>query len=132
MGSFRRDILIVLAIMAVSFTLILLFGPKSRITFFDLRVLNDTNRTVTVQPCWDLDCIDFHGLAPAVLRPGRSFHSTGHFPTDVGHLITLGIRKPGGKPGEFSSCLAKATAPGQQKGLVRVSSAQACFTAHEP
>ncbi len=43
--------------------LILLWrAGRSTISFFDLRVVNDTHRTVTIQPCWDLDCLDTHGL----------------------------------------------------------------------
>jgi hypothetical protein len=132
LGSLRRDFAIVLAATGVIVALILLFGPKSKISFLDLRVVNDTHRTVTIQPCWDLDCLDFRGLQPSVIQAGRSVHVTGHYATDVGHEIVVGIRKPGGKPWQFSSCMVTGTAAGQPKDVIRVSKAQPCFTGTQP
>jgi hypothetical protein len=123
---------IVLGVSALIVSLILLFGPNSKITFLDLRVVNDTHRTVTIQPCWDLDCLDIRGLQSSVIPPGRSVHVTGHYATDVPHEIAVGIRKPGGKPWQFSSCMITGTAAHQPKDLIRVSKAQPCVTGTEP
>ena len=132
MRKLRRDFLISGAITVSAFALIVLLGPSSKITFVDLLVVNDTGRTVTIQPCWDLDCLHIHGLSASVLRPGGTFHSAGNFPTDIGQQIVFGIRKPGGKPWQFSSCIVTVTAAGQQTGRVLVSNAQPCFTGTTP
>ena len=121
-----------LAVFVPIFLVIVLWRPTSRITWFDLRIVNNTSRTVTVQPCWDVDCLDIHGLQASTLRPGGSVHSSGHFATDAGHVIVTGIRKPGGDPRRFSSCIVTTSAPGQQTGLALVSHARPCFTGTEP
>jgi len=128
----RKELLIAAAVFVPIVAVILLWRPSSKITFFDLRIVNDTHRTVTVHPCWDLDCLDINGLPASVLRPGASVDSAGNFTTDVGHEIVVGIRKPGGKPWQFSACMMIATAPGQPTGVVRVSKARPCFTGTEP
>lgn len=128
----RRELLVALAVFVPVFAVVLLWRPTSHVTFFDLKILNDTPRTVTVHPCWDLDCLDTHGLPESVLPPGGSVQSNGHFPIDTGHEIVVGIRKPGGKPWQFSSCMVTLAAPAQKAGVVRVSHARPCFTAHEP
>ena len=113
--------------MVVAVAVVFLFQPTSKISFFDLRVVNDTQRSVTIQPCWDLVCLDTHGLPDAVIAPGRSVQEGGHFPTDRGGAIVVAIRKPGGKPWEFSSCLISSFAAHQDTGVVRVSHARQCF-----
>jgi hypothetical protein len=132
-SKFRKELLIGLAVFVPIFAVVLLWRPGQKISFLDLRIVNDTQRTVTVQPCWDADCLDIHGLHAAVLRPGRSVHATNQWPTDVGQgLIVVGIRKPSGNPRTFSACIVTASAPGQKTGLVRVSHARPCLTGTEP
>ena len=115
------------AVLVLIFAVVFLLQPETKISFFDLKVVNDTHRTVTIQPCWDLVCLDTHGLPPAVIAPGSSVHSGGNFPTDQGAEIVVAIRKPGGKPWEFSSCLITGFAAHQDTGVVRVSHARKCF-----
>ncbi len=115
------------AILVPIFVVVLLLQPETKISFFDLKVVNDTHRSVTIQPCWDLVCLDTKGLPASVIAPGSSVHSAGHFPTDRGGEVVVAIRKPGGKPWEFSSCLITAFAPQQDTGVVRVSHARKCF-----
>ena len=129
--SLRKELLIVGTILAVILTVILLWHPTRRITFFDLRIVNDTQRTVRVHPCWDINCINITGLPESTLRPGQSVHSSGNFATDVGNEIVVGIRKPGGKVWQFSSCMMITAPAGRQAGTVRVSKARPCFTGPE-
>src|SRR5947209_1545304 len=113
--------LVFAAVFVPIFAVILIWRPSAKVTFFDLKIVNDTHRTVTVHPCWDIDCHDVVGLPASVLRPGRSVHSAGNFPTDSGHEIVVGIHKPGAEVNVFSSCIVTASAPGQKTGVVRVS-----------
>jgi hypothetical protein len=124
--------LIGLAVFVPIFAVIVFWRPTSHITFLDLHIVNDTHETVTVQPCWDLDCLDIHGLRAEVLRPGGSVLATNQWPTDVGGEIATGIRKPGSNPRKFYGCIYTGAAPGQQTAIARVSHAHACFTSHEP
>ena len=127
MGSFRREILIALAVFVPIFVLVVVFRPVSKISFLNLRVVNDTHQSVRIQPCWDLVCLDTHGLPGAVIAAGRSVQEGGHFPTDRGGEVVVAIRKPGGKTWEFSSCMFKRFAPEQDTGVVRVSHARKCL-----
>jgi hypothetical protein len=129
--KFRKEAVIFAAVFIPIIAVIVLWRPTSKIGFVDVRIVNDTHRTVTIQPCWDLNCLDIRGLQPHVVRPGRSVDVTGEYTSDVGHEIAIGIRKRGGKPWQFSSCVVTGTAAGQRIGLVRVSKAQPCFTGTE-
>jgi hypothetical protein len=128
----RKELLIGLAVFVPIVAVILLWRPSAKISFLNLRILNDTHRTVTVQPCWDFDCLNINGLPASLLRPGGSVHSSGHFASNAGHEIVVGIRKPGGNPRKFSSCMMIGIAAGQTTGLVRVSRGRPCFTGTEP
>lgn len=103
-------------------------GDSTQIHFLDLRVVNDTRRTVTVQPCWDFYCLDTLGLSAHVLKPGRSVHERDEFSTDIGKKIVVAIRKPGGKRWQFSACMITTFAPGQPSAVVRVSDARPCVS----
>ncbi len=127
MSPLKKELLVAGCVLVPIVAVILLWRPSSKITFFNLRIVNDTQRSVTVQPCWDLTCLDVKGLSASELRPGRAVRSYGHFPTDSGHEIVVGIQKEGGKPWQFSSCMFITTAPGEQTGTVRVSKAKACL-----
>jgi hypothetical protein len=125
--SIKKELSIVSAILLAIVAVILIWQPQSKISFFDLKIINDTNKTVTLQPCWDLVCLDTHGLPSHVLAPGHSVVDGGHFPTDRGGGVVVAIVKPGGKPGQFSSCLITGFAPNQNTGTIRVSHARKCY-----
>ncbi len=132
MSKLQKEALIFAAVFVPIFAVIVIWRPTSKISLLDLRVVNNTHQTVAVQPCWDVDCLDIHGLRAAVLRPGGSFHDSNQWPTDVGHEIALGIRAPGGNRRKFSACIVTFSQAGVKTGLARVSQAHPCFTSHEP
>ena len=123
--SFLASVAIVAAIFGVIFATRGFVGQKT--AYFDLKVMNDTQRKVTVEQCWDLSCIDTHGLRPSVLPPGHFVHENREYLNDIGRLINVGIRKPGGNPFDFESCMYITFEAGQKTGLVRVSQALPCF-----
>ena len=128
--SFLTSLAIVAAIFGVIFATRGFVGQKT--AYFDLKDMNDTQRKVTVEQCWDLSCIDTHGLRPSVLPPGRSVHENREYLNDIGPLINVDIRKPGGNPFAFASCMYISFNSGQKTGLVRVSQARPCFTGTLP
>jgi hypothetical protein len=101
------------------------------IGWFHVRVVNDTRRPVTIQPCWDPDCLNFRGLPAAVIRPGAARTEPPAWPNDAGQQIVLAIHKPGGKPWQFAGCLVTSYVQGQTTGTVRVSQMRPCFTGTE-
>lgn len=96
--------------------------------FFDLRVVNDTHRTATIRPCWDLDCLNMHGMPITVLRPGRSHHEDEWWANDTGLRVSVAVLKPGGR--RIVGCLITSYAQGQPSGVVRLSQERPCF--HSP
>jgi hypothetical protein len=130
----RRDLLIVAVAIATAFALGLFINNRmggGTTSFLDLRVLNDTHRTVTVRSCWDLDCYNTRGFRPIVIGPGRSGHQAGEFAIDRGQELALAIGKPDAKSQRFSLCLTTWIAAGQKTGLVRISQAQPCLNVQE-
>jgi hypothetical protein len=123
--AFGVTLAIVLAILLLIFEL--RGCQTTRIEFLDLRVVNDTSHTVQIQPCWDLDCIDTHGLPSSVLRPGSSTQESGFWPNDVGGEAVVAVQRPGARPWQFHGCLIVVTAPGQKTGVVRVSQRRPCL-----
>lgn len=103
----------------------------TQIEFFDLRVVNDTHRTVQIQPCWDVDCRDTHSLPAKILRPRKAAHAGGKWSNDIGQEIVVAVRQPGAKPWQFEGCLVTQFSAGQKRGDVRVSRLRPCFTGPE-
>ncbi len=101
------------------------------IGYVDLRVVNNTPRTVQIQPCWDLDCLNTAGLRARILRPRESVHVGGQWPNDVDQKIVVAIQRPGAKPWQFEGCLVTLFRSGQKWGDVRVSHLRPCFTGPE-
>ena len=93
---------------------------------FDPRIVNDTKQTVQVQPCWDPQCLDTHGMPAAVLHPGASTVVADRWPNDIGGVIVIDVQKPGAKRWQIGTCIVGFYAPGQKAGTVRVSKHQAC------
>ena len=103
----------------------------TQIGFFDLRVVNDTHRTVQIQPCWDVDCHDTHGLRAKILRPGKAVFVRGDWANDIGQRIVVAVQRPGAKSWQFEGCLVTLFSARQKGGDVRVSQQRPCFTGPE-
>ncbi len=91
--------------------------------FFDLRVVNDTHRTVKIQPCWDTYCLDMSKLPVTALPPGASHHEASWWPNDSGDQVSVAVRSPGRRG---FLCLTTTYGPGQPSGVVRVSRRAPC------
>ena len=90
--------------------------------FMSVRVVNDTTRTVKVQPCWDAACFDILGVKERTLRPGASwriprFEWVNNFP----ELIVLGVLKPYAEPMHFNGCLLAFFPPRTDEAVFHVS-----------
>lgn len=129
MKPLTRDLAISLGTVIVLVSVILVFGRSCQsgvLGSLELRVVNDTARTVQIQPCWDVQCLDTHGLPPAVLRPRASKDET-WLPNVGGGVVVVGVQRPGAKPWQIAGCLISTYAPGQKLGTVRLSQQRACF-----
>ena len=98
--------------------------------FFDLRVVNNTHRTVRIRPCWDVNCLDMSGMRVAVLRPGDTQDEGSLWTNDAGEEVSVAVLGPVGKQ-HIIGCLITSFKPGQPKGLVRMSQERPCISGPE-
>ena len=115
-----------MAIVGIAVVLGWAFGPSKAIGFMRLKVINDTQRAVTVQPCWDANCLQTRGLRPTVVHPGEGKKIAGKFVDDMGHLISVGILKPGKGYREIDGCVVRWFDPHTKVGVLRLSQRGAC------
>jgi hypothetical protein len=123
-GGLGRSALISLTLVAIGALLMIELGPANAIGFFPVRVINDTKRTLKIQPCWDLDCLDSIGLAtttipphhtPIVGGPKWQWENTGW------QQITVAVLKPTDDPlPPFDRCVVSLFPPKTRVGIIRV------------
>jgi hypothetical protein len=132
-----RSILVALGVSAVLCTgfLLAVYGAKNwhdqRIGFMRLEVVNDTQRAVKVQPCWDLDCYDTIGLHSSTLRPGDSRRVAGQWANNRPQRISVAILSPHATEMDYDGCVISSFPPGTKKGIVHVSRMGDCPTGPE-
>ena len=129
-SGLHKTLFVCVVLIAAMAGLILAFGPNHSIGFMRLKVVNDTQRTVTIQPCWDRACLDHGGLQPVVVPPGGMPHVAGKkFPNDVPEALVVAIVRPGGQDfPPFAGCVMDTFPPGTKVAVFRVSEARVCFT----
>ena len=117
-----------MAVVAVAAVLMWEFGPANSIRFMRMRIVNDTQRTVKVQPCWDIDCIDIHSLSSSILRPGDVVRggSLWEWEDDLGHVISVAVLKPSAEAFQFDGCVVRVFEPHTKVGVFRVSQLTTC------
>jgi hypothetical protein len=122
-----RTSLICAVLVAAGTGMIFAFGPNHAILFTHSKVVNDTNRTLTVQPCWDAACFDRRRLSPVVVPPGGTPRVAGRFANDVPQSIVVAILRPG-QPDypPFASCVIGHFPPGTKVAVLRLSQSQQC------
>ena len=123
-GSLVRSGSIALVLVAIGAVLMFKFGPNNSRGIMRLRVVNDTERTLKIQPCWDLDCVDRIGLTPTIIPPH-------HHPMVGGKYwqwentywlnITVAVLKPNETAyPPYAHCVVTLIAPKQEVGVIRV------------
>jgi len=117
-----RSASISIVLVAIAAVLIIEFGPNQAIGFMRIKVVNDTERTVKIQPCWDIDCLQRNGLPTTIVPPHRSPIVASKWPNDVWNQVSIGVVKPSTvvirPPAE---CVIRVFAPGTVVGVIRVS-----------
>jgi hypothetical protein len=93
------------------------------VQFFHLRVINDTDRVVTIQPCLDTDCLDTTGLPVTALRPGDSKDEGLWWVHAPGEKVAVAVLGPARK--QIIGCLI--TTQGLRPGVVRASQQRPCL-----
>jgi hypothetical protein len=98
------------------------------ISYMRIRVVNDTQRTVKVQPCWDLACYETINMRQAIVRAGSSRLITGLWSDDAPHTVVVGVLRPRAEAFHFEGCLHGFFNPGLKVGLMHVSQEGICPT----
>jgi hypothetical protein len=91
--------------------------------FFNFRVVNDSQRAVKVQPCWDFYCLDTKKMPVTPLQPGASHNEDSWWPNDTGDKVTVIILGPHGK---HAACLVTSFFAGERTKTIPVSQAVPC------
>ena len=113
-------------ICGVAAVLMLEFGPANAIGLMRLKVVNNTNRTVRVQPCWDLNCHDTLGLRDSIVRPGQRANVSSEWADDVVESISIAVLKPAASVPNFEGCLVNTFMPHVKVGVFYVSTETTC------
>ena len=96
-------------------------------TFMSIRVVNDTQRTLRIQPCWDLNCDNTIGLPDAIFRPGDSKRVAGKWVNNVPEQVVIGILRPHAEAFHYEGCVLRFFEPGKKVGVIRVSREGPCL-----
>jgi hypothetical protein len=119
-------LLIVVTVVLAAIAATALFGfsvdPASLDNFFDLRVINDTDHAVKIQPCWDRLCHDTTGMPIDRVAPG-AYRDEAAWSNEVGTRVGVVVFTI---PSRTKKCLRVRYAIGQRKGIIRVSTAHRC------
>lgn len=120
---------IALVLVAIGAVLIIKFGPNQAIGFMRIEVRNDTNKTVQVQPCWDINCNNHLGLDPTIVPPGKHPIVGGdryQWENDVWHGISIAVLKPTATAPDFEGCVVDSPPKYAKVWVFRVSRMGAC------
>ena len=123
-GGLGRSALISLVLVAIGAVLMIELGPSNSIGFMRFRVINDTKRTLKIQPCWDLDCLDRIGLRPSIIPPRSSPLVGGNrweLDNTFGAQITVAVLEPNETVAPpFAHCVVSLFPPQTKVGVIRV------------
>lgn len=129
MGSVVRAFFISISLVGLMVAALFLFkGNGAAMGYMGLEVVNDTNKPVRVQPCWDLACFDTVGLHESVLQPGARKRVHGTWPNVTPQEIVVGVMKLHAEPMHFTGCMLRYFQPGATMGLMHVSKLYPCPT----
>ena len=123
-----RAALISMGIVGVAAVLMWQLGPSHSIGFMSLRVVNDTDHAVKIQPCWDIRCWDSHGLSDTVVPPGEARRVSSEWEDDMSHPISVAVLQPRAEMPQWDGCLVNTFPPHRKVGVFRVSNEQPCPT----
>src|SRR5471032_1475910 len=127
MKSILRAAFVSMALVGVAVLAMFLLRDKgSSIGFMGLRVVNDTQQTVRVQPCWDPACTNTIGLHEAVLHPGASKRVPNQWANNTPEEIVVGVLRPHAEAMHFSGCVVEFFPPGENVAVIRVSHQGVC------
>lgn len=124
--SVLRAALVSALVCGVAAVLMIEFGPTNRIGLMRVKVVNDTNRAVKIQPCWDRDCHDTRGLPEKVMGPGKRGMVSGQWADDQVQTISVGVLEPKDSVPHFDGCLVQTYAPHQKVAVFYVSWETSC------
>ena len=121
-GSLLRSALVSLAIVAVVAAVGFAFAPNFSIEFMRLKVVNDTEQTLKIQPCWDANCWNRIGLDPTIVPPHHTPIVDSRWENTYWRRISVAVLKPN-EPivAPFDECVVTDFPPGQKVGVIRVS-----------
>ena len=123
-----RAALVSTVVVAAAFGLMWQFGQGTAIGFMHLKVVNDTQHPVKIQPCWDARCWDTHGLQDTVVPAGKARRVTSEWEDDMGHLISLAVLQPRAEVPRWDGCLVNVFPPHQRVAVFFVSNQRPCLT----
>ena len=127
-SSVLRSALVSFAIVVVAGALMWEFGPDNSIGFLRMKVVNDTNHTVKIQPCWDIGCNDVHNLPVTIVHPGESPKVAGKSPNDFWQWVTVAVLEPDADESDrnWDGCLLNVFPPHLKVGVLFVSNEAKC------
>jgi hypothetical protein len=119
---YRTVALSILAVVVASGASACSVDPSPLSSFFDLRVVNDTNHSVKIEPCWDPSCRDTTGMPTDTVNAG-AYRDEAAWSNSAGGTVAVAVidAKSGSR-----KCLPVRYERGQKKGRVRVSGARRC------
>lgn len=127
-SSVLRAALASFAIVVVAGALMWEFGPNNSIGFLRMKIVNDTNRTVKIQPCWDIGCNDVRTLPAVIVHPGERSKVAGKSPNDYWQWVTVAVLEPDADESgrNWDGCLLNSFPPHLKVGVLFVSNEVKC------
>lgn len=116
-----RSAMISAVLVAIGAVLIIEFGPNNSIGFMHLKVINNTERALKIQPCWDIGCLNRVGLAATVIPPHRTPILPKQWENTYWQTISVVVLKPSeSTEPPFEACVVTDIPPKRKVGVIRV------------